>query len=320
MSLMSSMWILPALVGPAYASFTAAALGWRWSLVLLLPVLFAARFLVARRVSAFHGTPAVRRGLPLTRALLLAGSMFLFLSGSGAHDLWGVTRLVLGLACVLYALHGIFPQGTFRARRGPEAAVLAMFLVCFTFYGGESLVTLMATQDLGASLFQAGLALTFGALCRSSASLLLPRLLARPHVTSTGVTRVGAALIVLAFALVAVDIATAHRGLTAMWLTWPSWAVGGFGMGLVYTPVAVASMGIASRRGAGNTAGAVVLAETVGALLGMACGSTLAVSHIAGIERLDHTGPAFAFFALTGLPLLLITPRLVAPDKAHEAL
>jgi MFS family permease len=42
MSLMSSMWIVPALVGPPYAALTTALVGWRWSLVLLVPLLLVA--------------------------------------------------------------------------------------------------------------------------------------------------------------------------------------------------------------------------------------------------------------------------------------
>ena len=39
LALLSSAWVLPSLVGPAFAGFIADELSWRWVFVLLLPFL-----------------------------------------------------------------------------------------------------------------------------------------------------------------------------------------------------------------------------------------------------------------------------------------
>ena len=44
------MWVVAALVGPVYASGVSASWGWRWALVAYLPLLIAARAVMAGRI------------------------------------------------------------------------------------------------------------------------------------------------------------------------------------------------------------------------------------------------------------------------------
>ena len=46
----SGMWVVAALVGPVYASGVSASWGWRWALVAYLPVLIAARAVMATQI------------------------------------------------------------------------------------------------------------------------------------------------------------------------------------------------------------------------------------------------------------------------------
>ena len=46
----SGMWVVAALVGPVYASGVSASWGWRWALVAYLPLLIAARAVMAGRI------------------------------------------------------------------------------------------------------------------------------------------------------------------------------------------------------------------------------------------------------------------------------
>jgi hypothetical protein len=140
--------------------------------------------------------------------------------------------------------------------------------------------------------------------------------MARPEMTGARIAATGSVLIAVALALVVADIMTLRGSTAAMWLTWPSWAIGGFGMGLAYTPVSLASLSIAARPGPGAAASAIVLAETVGALLGMAAGAMLATGVSPGTALLGHTGPAFAFFALITVPLAGVVRRIRGPAPA----
>ncbi len=322
MSLMSSMWIVPALIGPPYAAFATELVGWRVALALPVPLLLGARLLIARRITEYHGDRARRLAFPLRRAVMLGVGVVVFLSGSGSPDALGLVCAVAGLGLAAVGLHGLFPAGTLRARRGPQAAVAAMTVLCFAFYGAESLVTLMATADLGTSLTQAGLALTVGAVCRSCASLLQPKLLEHRRLGPARTASAGALLLALVLGLLLLDVRGHGSSAATLPLLWSCWALGGFAMGLCYTPVSLAALdagedsdGEGGARAASAAGSALVLAETVGGLVGMSAGGLLA-SMAQGAAPGGHTLVPFAFFAACALPLAALTARIQRPRPA----
>ncbi|WP_237047703.1 MFS transporter [Lentzea guizhouensis] len=90
----SAMWILPALVGPAATLALEHLVGWRWTLLVPVPVVFAGRVLVLR--AAGNGPPRRERQRPLWRTLLVP----LGVSAVVLGDRWWVKALGVAVACV----------------------------------------------------------------------------------------------------------------------------------------------------------------------------------------------------------------------------
>src|SRR4051794_30735103 len=68
---MSGVWLLSSVLGPVYAVAASSLLGWRWAMVLYLPVLVLARAMVARSVPERTG-PVARERAPWAWATALA--------------------------------------------------------------------------------------------------------------------------------------------------------------------------------------------------------------------------------------------------------
>ena len=101
----AGMWVVPALVGPAYAAALAGLAGWRWAYASLVPLVLAARVAVVRALRAVEdetgepdGEPTAvdgsRRPLRVPAALALAGCMAVVaLAGRG-----GAVGALVGVA------------------------------------------------------------------------------------------------------------------------------------------------------------------------------------------------------------------------------
>ncbi|WP_166351261.1 MFS transporter [Phytoactinopolyspora limicola] len=309
-ALSSSMWIVPALVGPAYAALVSSALGWRWALLILVPPMLAARALVAKRLGAYPPSVSGPQGLPLRRAGLLAIGVLCVLAASGSLAGWGAVALAVGIGLTVVALKGLFPPGTFRAQTGTPAAILAMLLLSFALYGAESIVTLMAVADLGTSLLQAGLALTAGAVCRSMASLLQPRLLEYRRFGFRRTAGLGAVLVMAGLVVLLINLLGDHSPTATVTLLWMSWAIGGFGMGLCYAPITLAAFDSSDEGQATNQATSVTLAETTGALLGMAVAGVLLRAEAEGGGLTGATSVPYILFTACMVPVILAAWRL----------
>lgn len=307
-ALSSSMWIVPAMIGPAYAALVSDVLSWRWALLILLPLVLLARVLVARRLTAYPEAEPGQRGLPVHRALMLGTGALLLLFAAGLPAWTATISALAGAVLVIAGLVRLFPAGTFTLRPGVPAAVLAMFLLCFAFYGAESLVTLMATSDLGTTMFTGGLALTAGAVCRSCASLLQPRLVDHVGLRRTAV--VGTVFVATGLAILAANLLTDWPGQTPLILLWAAWAVGGFGMGLCYAPLTVAAFDDDAESQSTAQATSVTLAETTGALLGMTVGGLLIDADAAATGNELVTLAPYVVFAVFMLPVIAATSRI----------
>ncbi|WP_253828054.1 MFS transporter [Prauserella aidingensis] len=108
----AAMWILPALVGPAATLGLEHLVGWRWTLLVPVPIVLFGRVLVARvvrRSAAASAEPA----RPLGRTLLVPlGACVLVL------DVGGGPLAVLGCLVAIAGTVAIMPRGTATLRRG----------------------------------------------------------------------------------------------------------------------------------------------------------------------------------------------------------
>ncbi len=251
----SAMWILPALVGPAATLALEHLVGWRWTLLVPVPVVFAGRVLVLRAVSGPVDRGAER---PLWRTLLVP----LGVSAVVLGDWWPIRALGVAVACVGVA--SIMPAGTLRARRGAPAALVAMTLFAVGYFGADSLVTVLLTDGYGATTAQAAVVLSAAPLAWAVTSLAVPRL------RRAGKEPPPAA----GLALTAAGVTALALGAPAFSTALVAWTLGGIGVGLAY-PSLYLRCTTGAAFGATELAAAVITAEAFGGLLGRAVGGAI---------------------------------------------
>ncbi|GAA5163047.1 MFS transporter [Amycolatopsis dongchuanensis] len=279
----SAMWILPALVGPAATLALEHWLGWRWTLLAPVPVVLLGRLFVGRaalRSARPQGPPR-----PVGRALLVPAGATVIAFGAGG---WPVT--LAGAAVAFAGAGALLPPGSGRLRRGTPAAVAALVLFAFGYFGADSLITVLLTDGYGTPLAQAAIVLSGAPLAWAVTSLLVPRLVRR-HGKG-------------AFPVAGLAVAAAGVGVVAaMLLVAPSfpaalvsWTVAGVGVGIAYPALYVMAT-TAGTTGLTPTelATSAIAAEAIGGVLGRAVGGALSSA--------PGTGGLFASYVVFALVL-----------------
>jgi MFS family permease len=231
--LISSAWVLPALLGPPVSGLVTEAVSWHWVFLGLLPFVLVATALVVPAVRTLsppeRPAEAGRRGL--VPAALGASAGVAALSWASQH----VSPVAVGVAAaavavLVPALVRLFPRGVFRLGRGIPTVVASRGLLAGVFFTINSYVPLMLEATHGWSLAAAGIPLIVGALAWSSASAWQGR---HPDLPRRTLLRVG---------FCAVTVGAAGMLLVAPawgvpWLALPFWGIAGLGMGLGFSSV-----------------------------------------------------------------------------------
>lgn len=259
----SAMWILPALVGPAATLGLAHLVGWRWTVLAPVPIVVTARMFIARAVLKATRREAPVR--PVGRSLLVPVGATVVASNAGG---WPVA--LTGAAIALAGAGALLPAGTARARRGTPAAVAALTLFAFGYFGADSLITVLLTLGYGTSLAQDATVLGAAPLGWGLTSLLAARLVPRHGRAAFSVAALSTAAAGVAVLSVLVLAAPSFPAALA------SWAAAGIGVGVAYPPLYV----LATTAGDGGLsatelATAAITAEAIGAVLGRAVGGAL---------------------------------------------
>jgi MFS family permease len=230
--LISSAWVLPALLGPPVAGLVTETLSWHWVFLGLVPLVAVALALVVPAVRHLRRpervTPA-RRGTAAAAVGVAVGVAALSWAGQ-QPDALGAVVAVAAIAALVPSLRVLLPRGVFRAARGIPTVVLARGLLAGTFFTVNSYLPLMLHGTHGWSLAAAGIPLVAGSLSWSAASAWQGR---HPDLPRARLLRAG---------FVAVTIGAAGMLLVAPtwgvgWLAVPFWMVAGVGMGLGFSSV-----------------------------------------------------------------------------------
>jgi MFS family permease len=308
-AIISSAWVLPAIVGPAAAAFIATALGWRLVFFVLLPLaaLAAALAVPALRelgAPATPGSSASRRD-----AVLVAIGGGLVLAGlSNSAPAFAIALLVAGVVLGGPALRRVTPAGTLTGRTGLGAAVLVRGLLTFAFFGTEAFLPLMLREARGLSPTIAGIVLTTGAVTWTGGSWiherLAPRLVSRAIIaTSFTLVALGACavLAVLLFANIPVEVA------------YLAWAVSGSGMGFGYAAISVLVLRLAPAGRTGATGAAMQVLDNLGTAFGTGVGgAAIAVAVARGLPVATGIAAAFGLAIAGALTGLAVSRRLDA--------
>ncbi|MFT4471337.1 MFS transporter [Arthrobacter sulfonylureivorans] len=160
-TVLTSGWVLPALVGPAVAAALNDLLGWRWVFG-TAPALAVAAYLALRpALRRTSGTGAVKNdGARAAWAAVVAAGI-LGVGYAGQRDTaWWVLLFVVSMVAVLVAAPRLLPPGTWTLRRGLPAVISLRGLIAAAFLGAEVYLPLALVQQRGFSPVQAGLLLT----------------------------------------------------------------------------------------------------------------------------------------------------------------
>ena len=275
-------------------------LGWEWIFFINVPVGVAAGLLTLRLVPSASAARPGRRGLDLPGAISVVAGLVLLvyaLTGTSNHG-WGLARTLLLLAASAVLLAGfllverltarpLLPPQTWRVRSLVAAMALMLgttgVLIGTFFLNSIYLQTALDASALKTGLEFLPLALAI-ALATPLASHLLPRSGSRAlAVGGLTLVAVGTLLFVLA-----PDRASYAADLL------PGFLVVGLGVGLVIPAVSVAAMSDVQAERSGLASGMLMTAHEIGAALGVAVLSAVAVAGAGGSGRL-HVGLAAGY-------------------------
>lgn len=139
LALFSTMWAVPAVVGPTLGAFIAQTFSWRWAFYIFIPLVALSAALVIPNVT---DTP-----------------------GGESHPLDAVRML--------------FSRRVVFAQRGLPAGIAAFFFLFAAFFGADGFVPLYLTHERGQQLIVGGIAVMLSALGWSISSIAVPRLRAK---------------------------------------------------------------------------------------------------------------------------------------------
>lgn len=281
---MSAMWILPAVIGPTATIALEHWVGWRVALLSPLPLMVIGRVLVVRAVP--EQTADIEEPRPIGKTLLVPVGVTGFVA-LNASPWWPLSPLAILVAVIGFL--ALMPAGTARLGPGPPAALAGLTLFGAGYFGADSLVTVLLTQTFDATLFQAGITLSSGAIAWALASLLAPKL------GATGAPPVWG--LALAAAGVA---ATAALGLTeSSWkFALVTWTLAGLGVGLSYPGLYLKATTEGPSFTATHLATAAITTESFGGLIGSSAGAAFAsISDTMGISHSHALALAYIGFA-----------------------
>jgi EmrB/QacA subfamily drug resistance transporter len=328
--------------GALFGGILTDLLSWRWILFVNVPIGIAA-FLLARFYLRESKAEGERQHLDIAGSLTVTAGLIVLVYGIVSTDrhAWGSpqTIITLVIAAVLLAgfvliegrlaTHPLMPLRLFRSQ-AVSGANAVMFLVGAAMFAMWFFLTLYLQQVLGYSPLVTGLtflpqtaAIAIGA---TLAGRLVPKIGPRPLMVAGGLLAAGG-LYWLSF-------------ISATGTYWTSAFGGGvmctLGMGLAFTPIAVAATSGVPRQEAGLASGVMNTSRQIGASVGLAVLTTLAASRIASIEhgttatgQLARTAMTAgysrgfevgALIALAGVALSFIIPPIArtAPLPATE--
>ncbi|MGV8910807.1 MAG: MFS transporter [Propionicimonas sp.] len=222
------MWVIATFAGPTYATSVTEAMGWRWAMVLYLPVVLAALLIVSSRLPPSQIT--LDAPLGHRQALTLGAALALLV----LPDLGGwvqiVTLIAAGLV-MLWGVRSILPIGRLGIRSPRRSAFAFLMVLCATYFGAGSVLTPIGHDVYFMSAGQLNLLLTAGGLGWALTSLGCG---ARP-VRSAGayVTRASAGTLLLIGGIACLALLESGRAATP-WLMVLAWTVAGIGMGLAF--------------------------------------------------------------------------------------
>jgi MFS family permease len=307
-AVLSTAWVVPGLIGPGIAALVAAAVGWRWVFLGLLPLVIAAGVLVV--LALRHVPPPASRGTAPVPYLAVLGVA----AGAGAalaslsSGIVLVTALggIAGGALLAVSMRRLTPPRYLSATPGLTATILSRALLTCCFFAGDAYVPYAIVTVRHAPTTLAALALTASTLAWTAGSWVQaqriaqwgPRRLIRP----------GEILIAVGLGLMCVVLLPSVPPALAI----AAWAVAGAGIGTAYAPLSVTTLDRAAAGEEGRATSALQLCD----VLGQAIGTGVAGAIVAATTRIGHRpGVALAFSFAIAVAVIAVAAGARLPAK-----
>jgi MFS family permease len=298
-AVLSTAWVVPGLIGPGIAALVAAAVGWRWVFLGLLPLVIAAGVLVV--LALRHVPPPASPGtaaVPYLAALgVAAGAGTALASLSSGVAPVAAAGSIAGGALLAVSMRRLTPPRYLSARPGLSVTILSRSLLTCCFFAGDAYVPYAIVTVRHAPTTLAALALTASTLAWTAGSWVQARCIARwgPR----RLVRPGECLVAIGLGAMCVVLLPSVPAALAV----VAWALAGAGIGTAYAPLSVTTLNLAAAGEEGRATSALQLCD----VLGQALGTGVAGAIVAAASRIGH-GPAVALafsfaiaVALTGV-------------------
>ena len=259
-AVMSTAWVVPGLVGPAIAALVAAAVGWRWVFLGLIPLVVAAGALV---VLALRNVPRpANPGTATVPYLAVLGVV----AGAGAALASldsGVVPVVAaggvgGAVLLAVSLRRLTPPRNLTARPGLTATIFCRALLTCCFFAGDAYVPYAIVTVRHAPTALAALALTAATLTWTAGSWVQARYIARYG--PRRLVRLGECVVAVGLtAMCAVLLPSVPPALAIV-----AWALAGGGIGTAYAPLSVTTLDRAAPGEEGRATSALQLCDVLG--------------------------------------------------------
>ncbi len=316
-AVLSTAWVVPGLAGPAIAAGIAAAAGWRWVFLGLIPLVGVAGgvALVGLRSVPAGGKRDRTAGpeRPGPRALAVAGVVIgaagLLVSLTTGGPLVVVAGVIAGGGLLLACLRRLTPAGTLTARPGLPATVASRGLLTACFYAASAYVPYAVTTVRHSPTLLTGLVLTAGTVTWTAGSWTQARLIQR--VGPRRLIRAGEILVVVAIAAMAAVLLPAVAPALAI----PVWSVAGLGMGLAYAPLSIATLDLAPEAEVGQATASLQLCDVLGTALGTGVAGALVAASVHGLHLGAGAGVGLAYALGAAVGLAAITAGRRLPQR-----
>ncbi|MET0821418.1 MAG: MFS transporter, partial [Aeromicrobium sp.] len=282
-TVVTSAWVLPALVGPFIAGAITDLAGWRWVFLAVPAIAVASLVLIWEALDAIEGDPevVVDRRRAGWAVMVAAGVVVVSVAGQRTVSWWPAAVLVATVVTLRYASR-LLPAGTWRARRGLPVVVITRSLLCAAFLGAETYIPLSLVQHRDLSVTTAGLLLTSAAVLWFSGAWLaahVPALASKPLRVRLGaacvMTGVGAGFLTLV-PWVPVFVVAAV------------WGIGGLGMGIAVSTLGVLLLDHSTPVEQGANSAAMQTSDAVMESLVLALGSVVFAVMLAEHEQAGY--------------------------------
>jgi len=305
---LSAGWVLPSLIAPAIAGSITDQLGWRWVFWLLLPLIPVVAFITVRPMRAYAATGEGEVRIARIRAAVFAAAgIGIFVTAlQFADTLAIIVGAVVGASLAVPSLRRLLPTGFHRAARGLPAVVLCRILATAAFLGADSFIPLAADRIHGVSPTVQGFVIIGASLSWTTGQWLISR---HPGIDPRRAVRWGFTIMALGLTL---SVPVLRAG-WPLWATFFSWAIGGFGMGLLFNPTTVTAMSHADEGAEGLVSSQVNLADAIGfSLMGGIGGALVAVADRTSLSLPAALGINFTLAITLALAGTICARRIAA--------